>query len=158
MSRGKKKHPLERPAVWLTLGVVAYGGLNEGSWAAVPLAFLVGCLYELFVAPATCAVPGNDWPCRENTRGRLRACYRRDHQQRKRDAVWYYITGLRNPIARFRKVWGREELDRGRQVAGIASAPRPIAGAADTFARLTITLTAIGTVAAMISTVHDLLG
>lgn len=157
MPQNKKEHPLERLVVWPALGVVAYGGLSEGSWAAVPLALLVGCLYEMFAAPATCAVPGTNWPCRKNTRGRLRACNLRDHQQRKRDAIWYYLTGWRYPLARFRKVWGRDELDRGRQVAPNPSVPRPIAGTADAFARLTITLTVISTIAAVLSTAHDLL-
>ena len=59
MSRGKKLNRTERPAVWLTLGAVAYGGVSEGSWAAIPLALLAGCLYEMFVGWAVCAVPAS---------------------------------------------------------------------------------------------------
>lgn len=157
MSRGKKLNRAERPAVWLTLAAVAYGGTSEGSWAAIPLALLAACLYEMFVGWAVCAVPASNGPCRAHSRGRLRACWRPEHQKRKQDAVWYYLTGLRHPLARFRKVWGREELDRGRLVAPDPSVPRPIAGTADAFARLTVTLTVISTVAAVLSTAHDLL-
>jgi CO dehydrogenase/acetyl-CoA synthase alpha subunit len=144
--------------VWTGLGAVAYLSYQEQAWTLIPWTAFAGLIYELFFVPTRCAARTRDGgSCDKNARGRLGACGLKAHQQKKRDAIWHYVTGLRNPLARFRKTWGNIEVDQGEVVSTpmpgiVEKANRP--GSLEKFG---IILALISAAAGVISAVHDLL-
>jgi hypothetical protein len=157
--RGKNTNRHERLWVWSGLILVAYLGYQEHVWTLIPWTVFVGLIYELLLVPTRCAArTKGGGSCDRNARGRLRACGLKAHQMKKRDAIWHYVTGLRNPLARYRKTWGQIEVNHGEVVsspmpAGVEKASRP-----GSLERLGITLAFISAAAGVISAINDLLG
>lgn len=158
-SRRRRQYPvLERPIIWLGLFVFAYWGIKQGVWSAVAFALLAGCVYELAFVPTQCAArTTKGGACEQNTRGRLRGCWIVAHKRKKRDAIWRYLSGLRNPLAHHRKTWGGLQVDTGVTVSATHSVGhvRELPPS-ESYASFTITLTVVSTVAAVISAMHDL--
>jgi hypothetical protein len=159
--RRKKTNRYERFWVWASLLFIAYISYQERVWTPIPWTAFIGLIYELLFVPTRCAArTTNGGSCDTDTRGRLRACWRRAHQQKKRDAIYQYVTGLRNPLARYRKTWGDIEVDQGQVVSTSTPMPGVVEKASrpGSLERLAIILAFISAVAGVVSAAHDRLG
>lgn len=102
---GRKKTAWERGATVTLIAFALLFGLAH-EWVKLAIFIPSGLLaWYAFLHYTYCDVPRtrDGRPCEHRVYGKLRSC--RSHRRRKTDAIFAFLR-LRNPLVRFRYVWG----------------------------------------------------